>query len=284
MSRVCSFFKCHSVTIFIISCIVLLVIIIIGALCSCYEKKEVYNAKICNSELYCKKLLMNKQYICCDESIKALSNDYFSECKNLKRIDFKGDILFIDSSAFKGCESVEEINFYGKVQYYSDGAFQKLTNLKRISFKDLTIIYAKTFSNLTYLKSITVEKGLREIEEGAFLNCSMLKNFNANEINVYWIDKSNVAVVISQNIHLLRSWTFSFCASIEKVVIHGNIVAIEPHCFSACKSLKEIIYCDSFKNFKKVYPLFDIELPGDCLIKTTDNPRGIKVKDSIKKS
>lgn len=283
MSRLCSFFKCHSVTIFIISCIVLLVIIIIGSLCSCYEEKEIYDAKICNFELYCKKILTNKEYIYCDETITYLPNNCFSECKKLKRIDFKGDILYIDSSAFNGCENVEEINFYGKVQYYSDGAFQKLTKLKRIYFKDLNIIYARTFSNLTNLKSITIEKNLHEVEDGAFFNCSMLKNFSANEINVCWIDKSNVAVVISQNIFVLKSWAFSFCDSIEKVVIHGNVIAIEPHCFSACQSLKEIIYCDSFENFKKIYPSYAIELSSDCLIKTTDSPQGIKVEDSIKK-
>lgn len=136
---------------------------------------------------------------------------------------------------------------------------------------------------MTNLKSITIEKNLHEVEDGTFFNCSMLKNFNANEINVCWIDKSNVAVVISQNIFVLKSWAFSFCDSIEKVVIHGNVIAIEPHCFSACKSLKEIIYCDSFENFKKIYPSYAIELSSDCLIKTTDSPQGIKVEDSIKK-
>ncbi len=282
MPGVCSFFKCHSVAIFIISCILLLVIIIVGSLCNCYEKKEIYDAKICNSELYCKKILTNKEYVCCDETVNVLSNERFAECKNLKRIDFKGDILYIDSSAFNGCENVEEINFYGKVQYYSDGAFQKLAKLKRIYFKDLDIIYAKTFSNLTNLKSITIEKNLREVEDDAFLNCDMLKNFNANEINVHLTDESKRAAVVSQNIYVLKSWTFSFCDSIEKVVIYGNVIAIEPHCFSACKGLKEIVYCGSFEKFKEVYPLYAIELLSDCLIKTTDNPQGVNVKDSIK--
>lgn len=283
MSRIQLFFKCCCFPMFIALCVVLVLTIVICAVCNCCCKKEKWNPRICNSELCCKDLLKDKECICCDESIRALPNNCFSECKNLKRIDFKGDILYIDSSAFNGCENVEEINFYGKVQYYSDGAFQKLTKLKRIYFKELNIIYAKTFSNLINLKSITVEKNLREIEDDAFLNCNMLKSFNANEINVYWINKSNMAVVISQNIFVLKSWAFSFCDSIEKVVIHGNVIAIEPHCFSACQSLKEIIYCDSFENFKKIYPSYAIELSSDCLIKTADSPQGIKVEDSIKK-
>lgn len=282
MSKIQLLLKCCCFPMFVALCVVLALTIIICALCNCCCKKDKCDSKICHSELCCKKLLRDKEYICCDESIKELSSDCFAECKKLERIDFKGDILYIDSSAFNGCENVEEINFYGKVQYYSDGAFQKLTNLKRIYFKDLNIIYAKTFSNLTNLKSITIEKNLHEIEENAFFNCSMLKNFNANEINVYWIDKSNEAVVISQNIFVLKSWAFSFCDSIEKVVIHGNVIAIEPHCFSACQNLKETLYYDSFEKFKEIYPLYAVELPSDCLIKTTDNPQGVKVEDSIK--
>ena len=110
MSKIQLLLKCCCFPMFVALCVVLALTIIICALCNCCCKKDKCDSKICHSELCCKKLLRDKEYICCDESIKELSSDCFAECKKLKRIDFKGDILYIDSSAFNGCENVEEIN------------------------------------------------------------------------------------------------------------------------------------------------------------------------------
>ena len=273
--------KEHGVYIFIV-CIAFLITFTIIANAITSLQKEKINPSISSLELLNKKFLLGKEYICCDESIKVLPNKCFAECQKLKRIDFKGDILFIESDAFFGCVNVEEINFYGKVQYYSNSAFQKLTNLKRIYFKDLPVVYANAFANLTSLKSITIENNLREIEEGAFFNCHLLKNFKADGVKVYLTDESKRAVVISKNIDALKPWTFSFCDSIEKVVIHENVIAIDPHCFSACKKIEGIVYFGTIENFKKIYPSFAIELSSDCLIKTADNLQGVMVGDLIK--
>lgn len=282
MSRVCSYLKCCSCLLFIVLCVLLLIVIIVGTVCNRCCKNIKSAPKISSVKLLSNKnFLSDKEYICCDESITFLPDNYFLEGKKLKRIDFMGDILSIEENAFAECCNVEEINFYGKVNYYSKKAFKKLKNLKRIYFKELSIIYENTFSNLTELKSVTVKQGLQDIENGAFFGCGNLENFNTQNICLYYCNKTKDAVVIPNYKHCLPTWTFSFCSSVESITIHNNVIFIKPHCFSACDKLTVIQYTDTLENFKTIFPSFFVELKGACVIKTSDNQAGIKVEDIV---
>ena len=274
-------FKEHGICIVIVSISLIIIITIILNAIS-FLNSEKANPRVSSLILLCnKKFMKDKEYICCNESIRFLPNNCFSDGKSLKRIDFMGDILSIETDAFSGCDNVEEINFYGKVCHYSAEAFSKLIKLKRIYFKELYVIYEKTFSNLENLKSITVKQGLQDIENDAFLGCGKLKSFKTENICLYCSNETKTAVVIPCCMHCLPSWTFAFCSNVETIIIPHNVIFIEPHCFLACEKLTEIQYADNLDKFKKIFPSFAVELPSTCVIKTSDNSTGKTIADII---
>ena len=307
MCKVMCFLRNYGVCIFI-GAIVCLIILTIIANTYCCSKKEKSDPQINRAELCHKNCLKEKEYICCNESISVIPDECFKDCETLKRIDFKGDISYLGGKAFCGCKNLEEINFFGKLDYYNEKTFSKLNNLKRIYFNELKNVYGKTFFNLSNLESVTISNGLQEIGDEAFANCTNLKMLrlpipfpiikhnalkSSSNLSIiygedysvqcgkilFWSNDSIHTIVIPKSITALSTWMFACCNNLNTVIIHDDVAKIETHCFSACSNLKEIQYDGDFERFKEIYPTFYLELPRECLLKTTSFLDGKKIKD-----
>ena len=134
------------------------------------------------------------------EGTKAISNDVFSDCVNLKNVVIPDSVNSIGSSVFENCTSLESITIPNGV----------------------TSIGNKAFYGCTSLASIEIPDGVTSIGWSAFSKCISLKN----------------AKLPSKSTGALLD-TFSYCENLESTNIPDGIVALQST-FDGCKKLKNI--------------------------------------------
>ena len=152
------------------------------------------------------------------EGTKAISNDVFSDCVNLKNVVIPDSVNSIGSSVFENCTSLKKIVLPDGVSSLGMSLFSGCTSLENItipnnitdlgymtfsgctSLKNITIpesvtkIYRMTFANCVSLESIVIPKNVSVISNGndVFYGCSSLKSLSVDSDNEYYYSVDNV--------------------------------------------------------------------------------------------
>lgn len=93
----------------------------------------------------------------------------FSDCANLKSIEFKGQVTKIGAKVFMNCTSLTEIKLPESVTHLGGSCFMGCTSLTSVTWsKNLQQIGANTFDSCTALKSVTLNEGITSIGKQAF--------------------------------------------------------------------------------------------------------------------
>lgn len=134
---------------------------------------------------------------------------YFSNCKELKKVDFSGKAneLKIHDECFLGCEKLNEITFsgsFGSVNIGSnafDGcafesldiptdcsvgksAFQNNSSLTDLTFEGYADVSGLSFRNCTKLRSVSFRNG-GSIYNSAFDGCTAIENIDISDDTVF---------------------------------------------------------------------------------------------------
>lgn len=92
----------------------------------------------------------------------------FSDCANLKSIEFKGQVTKIGAKVFMNCTSLTEINL-PDATLIGGSCFMGCTSLTSVTWsKNLQQIGASTFEDCTALKSVTLNEGITSMGKQAF--------------------------------------------------------------------------------------------------------------------
>ena len=83
--------------------------------------------------------------------------------------------------AFAGCTSLETVTFSNLVHIYGTHVFSNCTSLKEITLPynygyQASIIPSYTFNECSSLTSVTIPQNYIGIDEGAFFNCTSLRD------------------------------------------------------------------------------------------------------------
>lgn len=147
------------------------------------------------------------------KNVKKIGSSTFLYCNSLKTFDFS-NIELVNPNGF--CSSgLIEINLpvYTKLSYASFDGCKSLTKV--------TINEDKVLENGTYIK-----RGITEIPERAFYNCSNLKTIKI---------PSTVTKIGKSAFHL---------SGLEEITIPSNVETLEDMSFCLCKNLKKIKFED----------------------------------------
>jgi len=184
---------------------------------------------------------------CCIGGSAEIQAMAFVNCTSLEKVELMGGVSFTESfwceiafdhqgdwvPPFVGCSGLREVILGG-------GVYE---------------IPAGTFSGLSLLADIKVSLALKEIGEGAFLGCSMLKisslasvtNIGANAFSGCSSWKGPLDL---SNAEIIEESAFKDCKSLESVRIGDKIRSVGEGIFYGCSSLKDV----------------SIEGVGDCVI------------------
>ena len=159
------------------------------------------------------------------EGTKAISNDVFSDCVNLKNVVIPDSVNSIGSSVFENCTSLESITIPESVSSFGNELFGGCTSLKSAKLpSNATGLFGWTFVHCENLESVNIPNGVTSLGY-TFGGCKKLKS-----------------ITIPESVTEIDRWTFFGCISLESVVIPKNVSFISDgnDVFDGCSSLKSL--------------------------------------------
>ena len=146
------------------------------------------------------------------DSVKYVLDYAFELCKNLTRVEFGKNTIYIGMDAFRGCSALSEAVLPPR--------------LERIE--------AEAFYECTSLKSIFIPKTIKKIKDEAFSGCS-----SVTELNI----EDGVTDLMGYAI-------FAGCKSLKEVTIPSSVVSFSgTSVFGACPALEKIIFLGNAPTF-----------------------------------
>jgi hypothetical protein len=143
----------------------------------------------------------------------------FSECENLKEINFPAHLTNITADAFDGCLAIETLD---------------------LSKTKLEVIEPRAFLNCVNLKKIILPEGLKEIRRAAFAGCQSLEEVKLPESLEIVGEKAFAKKD--------RKSKYEKFPGFIKINIPENLKEIEYHAFKYAKISQKL----EFKNLKRI--------------------------------
>lgn len=217
------------------------------------------------------------------KNLKTIGLSAFSRCFELKSIDIPESLTEIENGAFSGCYTLKNFNVSQNVNFgdrvfgdypwtsipalnedyntwlYDDNAsdffvwngclFAYRGNSKTpVIPSGVCGIGDKVFEN-SDITGVTIPEGVRYINNGAFKNCTSLKN-----------------VKIPKSVQKIGEYAFYECSSLSSVTFSVGLKSIENNAFGYCESLKKAVLPEGLEKldgaFYGCYNLENITFPS----------------------
>lgn len=180
-------------------------------------------------------------------SVIKIDQYSFSQCKNLKSINFSinSQLQSIGRLAFSE-SSISSIKIPSKVTQIDEGAFFKCKSLKTIEFSQDSQL--ETISKELLLESsierIEIPSAVTTIKEDSFARCLNLKYVqflpNSQLINIEesaFRESSLETILIPSNVEKIRIQTFDSCQNFKAIEFLSSSITIENFCFDKSENL-----------------------------------------------
>ena len=163
------------------------------------------------------------------ESVTAIGDHAFQECRSLTNIVLPDSVTAIGGWAFMYCRSLTSIIIPDSVTAIGTRAFDGCSSLTSIVLPDsITAIGASAFNGCRSLTSIVIPDSVTAIGYDAFYGCSSL-----------------TSIVIPDSVTAIGAGAFGSCSSLTSIVLPDSVTAIGNGAFGSCSSLTSIVLPDS---------------------------------------
>lgn len=221
--------------------------------------------------------------------ITEIVDGAFSFCKNLEKIDVKGNLKSIGNRAFWYCGNLISLPDFVYVETIGNEAFRFCENLRSVTFSDKlkSVCTDDEYSSLGYtfgscksLEHVELGNSVEEIPAWCFTGCSSLKTFHVPSHctvignGAFNLCKSLEYVEMPERMESIgyaepdeyRKGAFQECSSLESIIIPEGIRTLEEYTLAYCPSLKAVrlpstlktIECGAFEDCG----LTSLELPS----------------------
>ena len=170
------------------------------------------------------------KHIVMPRGITRAASHAFSDCANLKEVEFVNGLKYVASSAFAGCVSLPTLNME-EVDSIGASAFSRCRTFNVENMNKVRHIGNNAFDKCDFLKGSDGVVSLPlcdSIGAGAFLGCSNIEKME-----------------LSENLRFLGKQAFMNCASLTSVNLPSSLQALFEETFTGCTALKEVSYSDN---------------------------------------
>ncbi|MBR4066016.1 MAG: leucine-rich repeat domain-containing protein, partial [Bacteroidaceae bacterium] len=171
-----------------------------------------------------------------NDGIKSIGNNAFFECSGITSIDIPNSLEIIGEQAFDGCSSLVNLNIPSSVTKIGQWAFATCPGLESIVVDKNNVVYdsrnncnaiieIETNTLIQGCKNTTIPDGIVVIAEGAFDDCTDLKE-----------------IKLPSSITTIGNGAFFQCTSLSSIEIPCNTTSIGTNAFDGCSALSEVIF------------------------------------------
>lgn len=230
-------------------------------------------------------------------SVNVISDKAFYNNTKIKSVKLHKNVYSVMDEAFKGCTSLETVSGADGVNYvgafaFADTKFLTQSNSEFLSLGSALISYngkssavvlpdyIKTISPYAFLRnknivSFSAGDNLSSIDEGAFYECTSLKNIEVTGnlsfigadafTKTAWLDSKSGFVTLGNSILVL------YKGSASDVVIPDNINSIAPNAFYDNKSITSLeipssVFSVGARAFSKCSNLKEVEFNNGLIM------------------
>ena len=189
-------------------------------------------------------------------SVTAIGNFAFSDCKSLASIEIPNTVTTIGYWAFASCSSLKSIEIPNTVTTIGENTFSDCSSLKSIEIPNtVTTIGNSAFSGCSSLTSIVIPGSVTTIGDWTFSSCSSLTSISVAAGNTTYDSRDNCNAIIETASNTLISGckntvipssvttigygAFHGCTS-PSIVIPNSVTTIGDYAFKDCSSLTSI--------------------------------------------
>ena len=205
------------------------------------------------------------------KGVTTIGNYAFFYCSNLISVTIPDSVTTIGVSVFSGCESLLEIRGNrvsddGRCYIDDDGTLILFApaGLTEYTIPDsVTTIGESAFRGCSSLTSVTIPNSVTSMYDGAFAGCYNLSEFKgkfASEDGRCLIVNGRlssfapaglVEYAIPENVTVIGSDAFAFCADLVNVTIGDSVYEIASEAFQQCNGLTNVVIPDSVTTIGK---------------------------------
>ena len=206
---------------------------------------------ICNNAFYnCREL----KRIILPPSCVEIGHEAFRDCYSLQEIVIPESVQIIGTKAFFNCKSLKKIILPNSIKKIGYGAFGECDNLQEINIpSNLCVLENEVFKRCVNLRNITIPSTLTKIEGNPFVGCrcdinSLSPYFKYNEEDhyLYSVEAGSLIAYLSDNkffrvpnnITIIGEKAFAECR-IEKINVPSSVKYIVRNAFEL-SSIKQI--------------------------------------------
>lgn len=188
-----------------------------------------------------------------ETGVKEIGESVFEGCSSLKEITIPSTVKKVGEMAFKDCTKLTTVMLEEGVEEIGDSAFLGCGELKMItipasvkeigesvfegsSLEELTIpasmkvIKVSAFKNSIKLKKVTMEDGVEEIGDSAFVGCTGLEK-----------------LTLPKSLKKIGMASFGGCTSLEELIIPDKVEEIGQSAFKDCEKIDSLFLGEGLK-------------------------------------
>ena len=203
-------------------------------------------------------------------SVTSIGERAFDCCSSLKSITLPNSITSIGEQAFRQCESLTSITIPNSVTSIGDGAFAGCKGLTSITIPNsVTSLGNSAFADCDSLKTVTIGSNVSNCGKTVFGGCNALSTvfWNSKQCTDFeeedpWGNSKIETLVfgdsveyiparlcaseyirsltIPNNVKSIGDWAFSYCRSLDTVMIGNGVTTIGRGAFYQCTSLDTV--------------------------------------------
>lgn len=217
----------------------------------------------------------NYKYINFTNEITEVPNEFFKECKKIKKIILPNSIKNIGQAAFGNCSKLEFINIPDGLTDIGQAAFLGCISLKSIDMPNsVSFLGNSAFHGCSKLENVNISNKITEIPWWCFYNCSSLKEIILPS-SVDRLREKSLSYAGEKNIHIKNIEKVLVCEDDTfyddqiNVYVYANIYEeYKNDDFWSKYNISKIDYVDEdifeeVNNYQPVINYFDVDISND---------------------
>lgn len=157
--------------------------------------------------------------------VAAIGKNSFKSCTNLTAVTIPGTVTNVGEFAFWRCGKLASVSLPDSLTVLGLAAFCACPSLRSATIPGGVVVIGKTAFAECGLTNLTIQPGVKHIDNGAFEHCPILTSID-----------------IPASVTNIADLAFSYCYGLKSVTIPSSIARLGQSAFEQCTNLSSVLF------------------------------------------